>query len=252
MYLPSISIALYDRALQAAQSGQTCNVIMLCTASMEAFVNEYLELGCRLIENDKLQREEIDSRKEINGLRGKFISHFNAFYPQEVDLINALKKHEDDRKNIFVKINTIKKHCIGDEWKKDHEVYRDYCTLVKLRNALTHPRSKMVRYGENDIPKFLSPFYQQKAINYFNKINQRNSWVEAIDTLEFANWCIKAFERMMILLLKDMYEAKIQDSPQLPLKTSLHALYYLKSFRFSDDLVQKMLTPPLRFDTPTQ
>lgn len=241
MYLPSISIALYDRALQAAQIGQTCNVIMLCTASMEAFVNEYIEFGRKIIE----QKEEHDQEQEAK--RKLFLNSEHSFmfglYPAEKNLINALIKHEDDRKNIFIKINTIKKHCIGDEWKKDHEVYCGYCTLVKLRNALTHPRSKMVRYGENDIPKFLIPFYQQKAINYFNKINQRNSWVEAIDTVEFSKWCIKAFERMMILLLKDMYEAKIEDLPSHRLLTSQNALYYLKSFRFPDDLVQKMLTP---------
>ncbi|RKG33723.1 hypothetical protein [Acinetobacter tianfuensis] len=65
MFLPSIAVALYDRALKSAQQGQTCNVIMLCTASVEAFINEYLELGTRLIENDKLQRANIEKIKQL-------------------------------------------------------------------------------------------------------------------------------------------------------------------------------------------
>lgn len=242
MFLPAISVALYDRALKAAQQGQTCNVIMLCTASMEAFINEYLEFGTRLIEIDNKGRADAEFNNSLP-LNNKYISYFNAFHPKEVLLINSLKENEKQRNNIFVKINTIRKHCIGDEWKKNHAVYRDYCTLVKLRNALTHPRSRMVKYGEIDIPKFIKPFYQQKDIDYFNEIDKRNSWVEAIDTVEFSQWCINSFEKMMILLLKDMYEAKIEDSPQFPLKTADHAFYYLKSFNFSKDLVVKTLSP---------
>lgn len=243
MFLPAISVALYDRALTAAQQGQTCNVIMLCTASMEAFINEYIELGNRLIENDKIQRADIEKNKKINSLRGKLIFHFNAFYPKEVELIYALKKHEDDRNNIFVKINTIREHCDGEPWDKGSEIYSGYCTLVNIRNALMHPRSKMVEYGENDFPKFLIPFKQQKKIKYFNEINRNMSWVEAIDTVKFANWCIKAFEKMMISILKVMYEAKIEDSPKFPLKTKEHAFYYLESFNFPKDLVVKILSP---------
>lgn len=243
IYLPSISIALYDRALKAANSGQTCNVIMLCTASMEAFINEYMELGVVLIENDKKQRQEIDKNKEINKLRGKSISYFNAVRQQEIELIEDLFQLEKDRKNIFDKINTIKKHCEGNIWNKGNGVYGGYCTLVNIRNALMHPRSKAVEYGENHTPTFLLPFYQQKKINYFNEINKNMSWVEAIDTVEFASWCINAFEKMMISILKVMYEAKIEDSPQLPLMTSQHALYYLRSFKFPDKLIKKLLTP---------
>lgn len=244
MFLPSIAVALYDRALKSAQQGQTCNVIMLCTASMEAFINEYLELGTRLIENDKLQRADIEKNKAINRLQGKFISHCNAFYPKEVELINALKKHEDDRDNIFFKINTIKEHCDVKPWDKGTEIYSGYCTLVSIRNALMHPRSKMVEYGENDFPKFLNSFKQQKKIKYFNDINKNMSWVEAIDTVEFSNWCIKAFEKMMISILEVMYYAKIENLPNFPLITSKNALYYLQSFKFPEDLVKKMLSSP--------
>lgn len=243
MYLPSISIALYDRALQAAQSGQTCNVIMLCTASMEAFFNEFMELGDSLIKNDKIQREEIEKNRQNNSLRGKFVSHFSAFYPKEIELINKLKNHEDSRNDIFAKIDTIKEYCDVEPWDKGNEIYSGYFTLVSIRNALMHPRSKMVEYGDNNFPKFLKPFKQQKKINYFNEINKRESWVEAIDTINFSKWCITVYEKMMISILKIMAKAKIEHIHNFPLMTSQHALYYLQSFRFPDDLLRKIIHP---------
>lgn len=240
IYFPSISIALYDRASKAKDQGEACNVILLCTASMEAFINEYLEFGQVLIEMDKEKRAEIERNRKNNRLRGKFISHFSAFYPEEEKLISELSEHEIQRKNIFVKINTIKKNCLGEEWKKNHSVYRDYCTLVKLRNALTHPRSKAVKYGDIDIPKFLLPFYQQKNIKYFNEINKNMSWVAAIDTVEFSKWCIKAFEKMMILLLLDMYHAKVKSLPNFPVQTIIRAGNYLSDFRFPVDVLKEI------------
>lgn len=242
MFLPAISVALYDRALTAAQQGQTCNVIMLCTASMEAFINEYIELGGALIKQ-KQEHDEEQKRKGMFRFSKDFSIMQSALYPIEIQLVNALKLHEKNRDNIFIKINTIRKYCIGDEWKKDHSIYRDYCTLVKLRNALTHPRSRMVKYGDIDIPKFLKPFYQQKSTDYFNEIISRNSWVEAIDTIEFSKWCISAFEKMMILLLNDMYSFRLKDYPTISLLTNKNALYYFDSFRFSKDLVVKTLSP---------
>ena len=249
MFLPAISVALYDRALKAAQQGQTCNVIMLCTASMEAFVNEYIELGSELIAQK--QKHDEDQRKRRLVLNNSFSFMQSALYPIEIQLMNALRVHEKDRDNIFMKINTIRKYCIGNEWKKDHSIYRDYCTLVKLRNALTHPRSRMIKYGDNYIPKFLLPFYQQKSLDYFNKINSRNSWVEAIDTIEFSKWCIGAFEKMMILLLNDMYSFKLEDYPNIQLLTNKNAFDYFRFFNFPKELAVQTLSPPLRFDTPT-
>lgn len=242
MYLPSISVALYDRALQASRNGQTCNVIMLCTSSMEAFINEYIELGTKLIEQKQKHDEEQERKRKLR-FNNSFSFMQSALHPVETHLVNALKVHEEERNNIFIKINTIKKHCIGDEWKKDHGVYRDYCTLVKLRNALTHPRSRMVKYGENDVPKFLLPFYQQKSIDYFNEINKNMSWVEAIDTVEFSKWCINAFEKMMFSLLKDMVAAKLNDYPDIPLLTNNNALHYLQSFRFPKESIKGLSTP---------
>lgn len=242
LYLPSISVALYDRALQAARAGEACNVIMLCTASIEAFINEYIELGSKLIEQKQKHDQQQDLKRKL-GINSSPSIMTSALYPVEISLVNALKVHEHERKNIFIKINTIRNYCVGGEWKKNHEVYRDYCTLVKLRNALTHPRSRMIKYGENDIPKFLLPFYQQKSIDYFNKINSRNSWIEAIDTIKFSEWCINAFEKMMILLLNDMYSAKMQDYPNIPLLTNDNALYYFKSFKFPEKLIKKLLIP---------
>jgi len=114
MFLASISVALYNKALIAAESGQTCNVIMLCTASMEAFINEYIELGDRLIKQ-KQQHDAEEQEKRKSPFNNQYSNFISALYPIEIELLNMLKLNEEERKNIFHKINTIKKHCINNE-----------------------------------------------------------------------------------------------------------------------------------------
>ena len=128
--------------------------------------------------------------------------------------------------------------------------YCDYCTLVKIRNDLTHPRAKLVEYGNNHIPKYLVPFYQQKKISYFNDISSRQSWVEAIDTVNFSKWCVKAFEKMMVIILGAMWEFRIYGSPKLPNVTAEHAYASLGGFKFDRKLVESILLP-LAGSTPT-
>lgn len=240
MFLPSISVALYDRALHAANHGQTCNVIMLCTASMEAFINEYIEFCSKLFEQKKKHDEE--QKSGAFRLKNKYSTFISPLHPIEIQLMDELKLNEHQRKNIFIKINTIRKHCLGDEWKKDHNIYRDYCTLVKIRNALMHPRSKMVSYGEIDIPKFLVQFTKQKNIDYLNEIDAEHSWVDAIDTRNFSNWCVNAFEKMMILILNDLFSLAPKDYPDIKPITKYYANHYMGSYKFSNDLVKKVLS----------
>ena len=71
----------------------------------------------------------------------------------------------------------------------------------------------------------------------------RQVWVEAIDTINFSKWCITVYEKMMISILKIMAKAKIEHIHNFPLMTSQHALYYLQSFRFPDDLLRKIIHP---------
>lgn len=234
MFLPSISVALYDKALIAEKYGQTYNVILLCTASMEAFINEYIELGENLIrQKQKHDDEEQEKRKSLfNNQYSNFIS---ALHPIEIELINILKSSENQRKDILHKINTITKHCTNKELEKGKKIYCDYFTLVKLRNALTHPRSKMVAWGDTYIPRFLLQFHSQ-----LNKIKSTQSWVEAIETINFSKWCIKAFQRMMFSLLDDMFSFHVKDYKSNELVTNTYALNYTEYFKFSTDLIKSI------------
>ncbi|WP_151809270.1 hypothetical protein [Acinetobacter soli] len=238
-FLPAISVALYQRALDAARCGQTCNVVMLCCASMEAFINEYTKLGITLINDDAEKRDLAEKNKKINGLTGKTSIVCNAFYIEEKNLILELDRIE--REDIFSKINTIKKYCIGEEWDRDSIAYYDYRTLIKIRNALVHPCSEMEVLGKFHIPKFLKPFYQQKKIKYFNDLNTGDSWIEAIDTVKFSNWCLVAFQRMMILVINDMYNIKLETSPNLPPITYIRSLKHLQFFHFPESLLKSVL-----------
>jgi len=240
MFLASISVALYNKALIAAESGQTCNVIMLCTASMEAFINEYIELGDRLIKQ-KQQHDAEEQEKRKSPFNNQYSNFISALYPIEIELLNMLKLNEEERKNIFHKINTIKKHCTNNELRKDKKIYCDYYTLVRLRNSLMHPRSKMVAWGNIHIPNFLLQFDQQKDIAYLNKIESNQPWIEAIETINFSKWCINAFQRMMISLLNDMFSLHIKDYRDIELLTNKNALFYTKSFNFPCDLIKSVL-----------
>lgn len=233
-FLPAISVALYTRALDAAIRGQTCNVVMLCCASMEAFINEYTKLGMSLKNDDAKQRDLVKNKK-ISGLQGKISIVVNTFSKEEIDLISQLDKIE--REDIFSKINTIKQYCIGEKWDENLITCRDYRTLVKIRNALVHPCSEMEDLGKFYIPKFLKPFYQQKKIEYFRDLNIGDSWVEAIDTKHFANWCLLAFQRMMISVLKDMYHIKCETPLNSQPLTSAYSFNQLELFDFPKELL---------------
>ncbi|WHP06722.1 hypothetical protein QLH32_04420 [Acinetobacter corruptisaponis] len=202
-FLPSISVGLFNRAKEAARMGQSCIVIQLCSASMEAFVNEYIEIGTKLIQ----AKEKHDKRQEENQksilTRGS-VSYFVGLPKVEKDLINTLRTQESERKQIFIKINTIIEVCTGKQWNKGDKVYQDYCTLINLRNALTHPRSQLVTLGSYNYPDCLKPFYRQKSKDYFKHVNQYQSWIDAIDTSVFANWCLNAFINIMRTMLNAM------------------------------------------------
>lgn len=230
-YIPSIAVSLFDRAEAVAHQGQTCATVMLCSASMEAFINEYLEFGNSLIEQNIKDEKEAQERRK----RNEFITIFKPFYPKEKELFEGLQVLENNRKSIFEKMNLIKEYCEGNKWDKGKDcIYQNYCILIKIRNELVHPRSKAVQFGDTYIPKFLRAFEQQKKIKYLNQISIRMSWVEAIENKNFAYWCLKTFQEMMKSLLQIMREAKIESLPTLPLKTSQFAEGYLNYYRFKE------------------
>ena len=227
-YIPSIAVALFDRA-EAAYQGQTCATVMLCSASMEAFINEYLEFGSSLILQNIQDEKEAEERRK----RNVFITNCKPFHSKEKKIFEELQVIENKRQNIFEKMNLIRAYCDGSKWDKGKDrAYQNYCTLIKIRNELVHPRSKAVRFGDTYIPKFLNAFEQQKKVNYLNKINMRMSWVEAIENKNFAYWCLKTFQEMMESLLYIMGNTKIESSPYFPSKTSQFAKNYLDYYSF--------------------
>lgn len=234
-YIPSISVALYDRAEAAASKGQSCVVIMLCSASIEAFINEYYEF-CRLCSTKKNGGNE-----RLGNKLNKIIS-IGGCLRREIDLCDELEKLEDARKNIYEKIDAIKNYLDnGESWSKDSVFYRDFCTLINIRNEIVHPRSRTVKFGDNFFPKSLSNLRQQKKIIYFTEVNDKMSWVESIDTVNFSNWCIKSFQGMLKSLLEIMKNAKFESqigSPLIPTITNQYGALYESYFNFKDVIIE--------------
>lgn len=228
-YLPSISIELFHKALDTMEKGESCNTIMLCSASFEAFINEYLEFCLKIMEQDKNSREELSKNKGI------FTQAIDSFNSCEKCLVKTLGQNEKNRDNIFIKLETIKIFCDGTKWNKGEKIYQDFKQLIRLRNDITHPRSKMIEHGTIQRADNLKYFYNQKKTNFLKDTHCEQSWLSSIETILFSKWCVNTFQEMMKMLLEIMVNCtKLHEKTVSGGRTftSTYASHYLKKYNF--------------------
>lgn len=216
-FLPSIALELFERALQSKKVGNSCNTIILCAASFEAFLNEYLEFIENLLKFDELKMNENKKRYVVN---------LRTVNEKEKVFFENLKKDEEERNNIFIKLETIKINCGGKSWEKGEKIYNDFKILINIRNDIMHPRSKMINFDQLQRINSLKPLYQNRKIRFNERSGQ--SWLEAIDTVEFSEWCINTYKRMFITVLQVMITAENLNNSYVGKSiTSMFAEHYL-------------------------
>ncbi len=147
-------------------SHEVIPVIVLATASTEAFINEFSYV--------------LSKHQEFNWLDGK----------EKLQAAGAcLDLLEEEHGALALKF-AVASHLLGKPFDKGKNPYQDFASLVKIRNDVMHMKAL-------EAPsKYLEPF-QNMGRAYrlaFNPLNPTGAWLAALMTENMAAWaCDTAF-----------------------------------------------------------
>lgn len=127
----------------------------------------------------------------------------------------ALAQFDDSRENLLARIQVTKVILSGNIYNKGAEPFQDVAMLLKVRNALVHPRPEKVHGSVNNkdlstmYPKFISHLKNKGLVDDLNG-GRTKSWYSLIETPKVAKWAY--------VISCSIIEDIIDSFPESPLK----------------------------------
>ena len=161
---------------QPHQPADALIAIVLSVTTAECFINELAELV----------------RLDYEGISRQFLSNEKLEFLEKFDL------EEKGRGRI------LKKYCVaalalsGDELIKDKNPYQDFKLLVDVRNCIIHLRPLQRLVPDVGFPQ-PEPILRLAKLGLTFKPKWRDySWVDAISTVEMAEWSCETARNMIV------------------------------------------------------